>query len=42
MGERGTGIMTGVITGILTDASLRDARAVEALLLSEANIMLAW
>jgi hypothetical protein len=34
--------MTGVITGILTDKTLRDEHAVEALLLSEANIALAW
>jgi len=42
MGERGKGIMTGVITGILTDASFRDGQAVESLLLSEANIGMAW
>lgn len=34
--------MVGVITGILTDTSLRDEHAVESLLMSEANRMLAW
>lgn len=34
--------MTGVITGILTDQSLRDDQAVESLVMSEANIALAW
>lgn len=34
--------MNGVITGILTDESLREEQVVEALLMSEANIALAW
>lgn len=34
--------MTGVITGILTDASLRSENAVEALLLGDAEGAAAW